>query len=55
MGVIDEATRRLGPIAAVKEMRERFSYITAEMRAVVQTICVTDYILGDYTSVAHSL
>ena len=53
--MIDESTRQLGPIAAVKEMRDRFMYITAEIRAVVQTICTADSIPGDYKSVAHSL
>ena len=51
----DEATRQLGPIAAVKEMRDRFMYITAEIRAVVQTICTADSVPGDYKSVVHSL
>ena len=46
---------KLGPIAAVKEMRDRFMYITAEIRAVVQTICTADSVPGDYKSVAHSL
>ena len=55
LGVSDKATRQIGPIAAVKEMRDRFMYITAEMRAMVQTICTADSVPGDYKSVAHSL
>ena len=51
----DESTRQLGPIAAVKEMRDHFDYITAEMRAVVQTICTVDVVPGDYPTVAQSL
>ena len=51
----DESTRHLGPIAAVKEMRDRFVYMTAESRAVVQTICTADSVPGDYPAVAHSL
>ena len=33
MGATDESTRQLGPIAAVKEMRDRFVYMTAEAEA----------------------
>ena len=51
----DEATRQLGPIAAVKEMRDRIEHCTAEVRAVVQTICTADLVPGDYKGVAHSL
>ena len=55
LGVTDKATRQLGPIAAVKELRDRFGYITVEMRAAVQTICPVEAVPGDYPTVAHSL
>ena len=55
LGVSNEATRKLGPIAGVKELRARFGYITAEVRAVLQTICVADSVPADYLGVAHSL
>ena len=55
LGVTDKATRQLGPIGAVKELRDRFTYMTAESRAVLQTICPTDSVPGDYPTVAHSL
>ena len=55
MGVTDEATRQLGPIATVKEMWDRFMYITVEMRAVVQTICTANSVPRDYKGMAHSL
>ena len=55
LGVTDKATRELGPIGAAKEMRDRIVYCTAEVRAVVQTICTADAVPGDYKGVAHSL
>jgi hypothetical protein len=55
LGVTDEATRQLGPIAAVKEMRDRIVRCTSEVRAVVQTICSADSVPEDYKGVAHSL
>ena len=53
--VKDEPTRKLGPIAGVKDIRTRFENFTAEVQVVLQTICVAEAVTGDFPNVMQSL
>ena len=55
LGVTNEETCKLGPVAGAKYVRERFQNFTAEVQAAIQTICVAEGVAGDFGNVFQNL